>query len=288
MAVQVSAGGPSPVELTTQPALARDEAGPWLAAHRYLANIPATVLADCGDDGGGISWAIAHDEAGAVVGVGMHAAGRPPYLPPVAPPVAASFAEAWWEAGRRPRGALGDEAATAAYARRWEELSGEPLAATGREILHVLDRLVPPEGVPGAGRTGDPDDVELVSAWFSAFAAEVYPGAPGPIPRAEVEARLAAGRLLLWTGTAGHPVAMAGYRPPTAGVGRVGPVFTPPAARGHGYAAAVTTAATRVVLALGGEAMLFADAGNPTSNGVYRRIGYRPRGEIVRWEHRGR
>ena len=43
------------------------------------------------------------------------------------------------------------------------------------------------------------------------------------------------------------------------GVGRVGPVFTAPAARGHGYAAAVTAAATRAVLALGGEAMLFTE-----------------------------
>ncbi len=273
------------VELTTRPALARPAAGPWLARHPYLGNIPASVLADCRDDDADISWAIARDGTGTVIGVGMHAPGRPPYLPPVTPPVATAVARAWWDAGRRPRGALGDAAACAAYARRWEELSGDSLAPTTREILHVLERLEPPRGTLGSVRTGDPDDVEVAAAWFAAFAAEVYPRAPDPIPRADVEARLAAGRILLWM-VEDQPVAMSGYRPPSAGVGRVGPVYTPPEHRRHGYAAAVTAAATRAVLVLGGEAMLFTDAENPTSNGVYRRIGYRPRAEIVRWERR--
>ncbi|NEE13359.1 GNAT family N-acetyltransferase, partial [Streptomyces sp. SID7499] len=52
---------------------------------------------------------------------------------------------------------------------------------------------------------------------------------------------------------------------------------TPPELRGRGYAAAVTDAAGRAAGESGAaEVVLFADLANPTSNGVYLRIGYEP------------
>lgn len=274
------------VELTTRPDAVRDRAGAWLAAHPYTANIPASVLADLPDGGSDVVWALAFEDGGPVIGVAMDNPGRPAYLPDVPEPVAVAVAEAFHGAGRRPRGVLGDTAAGAAYARRWQDLSGEVLERGRAETLYVLDRLSAPDGVPGAPRPAGPRDVDLVEAWFSAFVVEVFPSAPDPVGRAEVERRVAAGGIVLWTSD-GAPVAMSGYRAPAAGVGRVGPVYTPPAARGRGYGAAVTAAATRAVLALGGAAMLFTDSGNPTSNGVYRRIGYRVAGEITRWAPTG-
>lgn len=54
-------------------------------------------------------------------------------------------------------------------------------------------------------------------------------------------------------------------------------VYTPPEHRGHGYAAAVTAEVSRAAREAGAqEVLLFTDLANPTSNGVYRRIGYRP------------
>jgi predicted GNAT family acetyltransferase len=59
-------------------------------------------------------------------------------------------------------------------------------------------------------------------------------------------------------------------------VPRIGPVYTPAEHRGHGYAAALTAAVAEDALAKGAVAVtLFADAANPTSNNVYRRIGFR-------------
>ncbi len=84
--------------------------------------------------------------------------------------------------------------------------------------------------------------------------------------------RVAQGGYLLWED--GEPVSMAGFRT-AVGVGRVGPVWTPPDRRGKGYAAAVTRAATRAILDVGAVAVLYTDLANPTSNGVYRRLGYR-------------
>lgn len=58
---------------------------------------------------------------------------------------------------------------------------------------------------------------------------------------------------------------------------RVGPVYTPAPFRGRGYAGAATVEVGRVALASGvDDVLLFTDLSNPTSNGLYQRIGYRP------------
>jgi predicted GNAT family acetyltransferase len=63
------------------------------------------------------------------------------------------------------------------------------------------------------------------------------------------------------------------------GVCRVQLVYTPPERRGHGYAAALVAALTAEQLSAGRRCMLYTDLANPTSNGLYRRIGYRWVGE---------
>lgn len=91
-----------------------------------------------------------------------------------------------------------------------------------------------------------------------------------------VDERTASGRLTLWE-TGGVPVSMAGVSLQVAGSVRVAPVYTPPEHRGHGYAAAVTAEVSRAAREAGAqEVLLFTDLANPTSNGVYQRIGYRP------------
>lgn len=60
------------------------------------------------------------------------------------------------------------------------------------------------------------------------------------------------------------------------GFARIGPVYTPPDRRGRGYAAGVTARAARAILDAGATPCLFTDLANPTSNGVYQRIGFEP------------
>ena len=61
---------------------------------------------------------------------------------------------------------------------------------------------------------------------------------------------------------------------PSAVVARVGPVYTPPEHRRHGFGGAVTGALSQLLLDRGARVMLYADAANPTSNSVYRALGY--------------
>jgi predicted GNAT family acetyltransferase len=140
--------------------------------------------------------------------------------------------------------------------------------------LYRLAELVAPSPAPGGGpRTATRADRGLLIDWHLAFGAEV--GRPGTHAERLVDERTAFGDLTLWE-TDGVPVSMAGVTRNIAGTVRVAAVYTPREHRGRGYAAAVTAEVSRAARAAGAEeVLLFTDLANPTSNGMYQRIGYR-------------
>jgi GNAT superfamily N-acetyltransferase len=202
----------------------------------------------------------------------------------VGPDAARAVAGAWHQAGRRLPGAVGDGTSGAAFVARWAELSGAEATVEMREGVHVLRGFAPADGVPGSARPALPADLDLIMAWLHAFVDEAVPGHVGA-DRAEELERIRRGQYLLWE-DGDAPVALAGLREPAGGFGRIGPVYTPPERRRRGYAAAVTTVATRRLLDAGATPMLHTDLANPTSNGVYARLGYDQVGELIRWAFR--
>jgi predicted GNAT family acetyltransferase len=99
-----------------------------------------------------------------------------------------------------------------------------------------------------------------------------------------VDARLFEGRgtAYLWENEAGTPVAMASASGPTPHGIRIGGVYTPPELRGRGYASSAVAALSARLLDEGRRlCFLFTDASNPTSNSIYRRIGYEQVAEVV-------
>jgi len=144
--------------------------------------------------------------------------------------------------------------------------------ATMAEIVYVL-RAFTATSAPGNWRRPTTDDVPLLRDWLRHFAEEAG------IPTHDIEA--AANRMLdvgfLWD-FAGETVAMCGYAGPVgdqgSAVARIGPVYTAPAHRKRGFGAAVTSAVVAHLQAMSDHIMLYADADNPTSNGVYQRLGF--------------
>ncbi|MBT2457846.1 GNAT family N-acetyltransferase [Streptomyces sp. ISL-86] len=170
-----------------------------------------------------------------------------------------------------------------ADARALAEAWGKPTAVTEETRLYRLAALVAPDPAPsGRARRAAEADLPLLLDWSQAFRREA--GVPGAASEAGLRDRLAYGGLLLWE-DAGGPVSMAGFTRPIASVARVGPVYTPAERRGRGYAAGVTYAVSEAAYAAGAlEVLLFTDLANPTSNGVYQRLGYTPvedRAEVV-------
>jgi predicted GNAT family acetyltransferase len=171
------------------------------------------------------------------------------------------------------------------FAELWSERAGASFRPTMRQGIYALERVEPLPPVPGTFRVATTADHELVLRWMVAFGEEVlHEGGPG---RAEaermVEHRLSPaspGGMALWEDE-GETVSIAGWGGRTPNGIRVGPVYTPPELRGHGYATAVTAELSQQLLDGrlfdGGRrfCFLYTDLANPTSNAIYERIGYR-------------
>ncbi|MGW1792759.1 GNAT family N-acetyltransferase [Streptomyces tubercidicus] len=199
---------------------------------------------------------------------------RPVLLSPMPDEAAAALMAALTAEGLGIPGVNGRRAAVEAAAGAWQRRHGGPVTVTGRRRLYRLGELTPPAPAPpGRARPATTADRGLLLDWFTAFAAET--GGSASRTRA-VDERIAGGRCLLWE-TAGRPVSLAGRTPTLSGMTRITPVYTPPELRGRGYAGAVTAALSRAARDAGGpELVLFTDLGNPTSNALYGRLGYRP------------
>jgi GNAT superfamily N-acetyltransferase len=282
----MSGSGPWRVEVGFDPEDLVRVAGVWLVSHAVDANVIGSALAGTlaqpPAERPDVLWLLViDDEDDKVGGVAMYRQGYEVFLPELPPGAAEEVAGELVRRGVRVPGSSGDEAASRAFALEWHRLTGEPWSQGMASRLYVLDALQPPTGIPGALRTAGEADVELCSAWAEAFLNESgATGLPGG-QRQVVSSRIAAGELSLWD-VAGERVSMAGASPVVGGVVRVNLVYTPPDLRGHGFGAAVSAGVTSRALENGADTcMLYADVANPTSNALYRRIGYRPFGESV-------
>jgi GNAT superfamily N-acetyltransferase len=178
---------------------------------------------------------------------------------------------------RRPVAGVGGPPGPArAFAGQWQRQTGQPAHVSRRERLYRLGELAPPDPAPpGRARAAAATDTALLLAWLAAFQSEADP-AGGPVRRAMVDERISYGGLTVWEAGDG-PVSLAGRTRAVAGQARIGPVYTPPAHRGHGYGGAVTIAVSQQALAAGvAEVLLYTDLANPTSNALYQRLGYQP------------
>ena len=97
-----------------------------------------------------------------------------------------------------------------------------------------------------------------------------------------MDARVA--REQFWVWDDGGTVSMASRVGTVAGVVRVQYVYTPPDRRGAGYATACVEQMSRVLTDRGLRCVLFTDLANPTSNAIYRRIGYEAVAEILGYD----
>ncbi|WP_319457824.1 MULTISPECIES: GNAT family N-acetyltransferase [unclassified Mycobacterium] len=184
------------------------------------------------------------------------------------------------------RSVRGARPAAEAFTDAWCDVTDGQAVPTTEDVLYRLGDLVPPTGVPGRERPALDVDDELIVDWLDEFLVEAFGYAPDRAARVGYLREIvdAGGRFVLWT-VDDVPVSMARVHAPAVGTSRIGPVYTPPEHRGHGYAAAVTSAAVALAKRTGArDVVLFADVANPVSNGVYRRIGFVPVAEHVHFE----
>lgn len=189
----------------------------------------------------------------------------------------------------RPLPGVSAEARTAeGFAEAWQRRTGAVAVPYQRQRLYRLGALAVPQPVPqGRARIAGEGDRELLVRWFGEFSRDIGES-EGVRAESWADARLAYGGVTLWEAPDGGPVSMAGLTPAVAGQIRVAPVYTPAPLRGRGYAGAATAEVSRLARERGAdEVLLFTDLANPTSNGLYQRIGYRPVADFAVYDFQG-
>jgi predicted GNAT family acetyltransferase len=177
-------------------------------------------------------------------------------------------------------GVIGPTGVAERFARRWQEFTGRAYEVRIRERIFRLSAVQPLSPPPGALVRPTVADRDLLVRWSLDFGKEALGDDDRTQAERMVDERLAAADpmargLYLWVD--GAPVAMAGYTGPTPHGIRVGPVYTPKAFRGKGYASALVAQMSQALLD-GGRTycFLFTNLANPTSNHIYQQIGYEP------------
>lgn len=180
-----------------------------------------------------------------------------------------------------PDGAIGPEQHGRDVANVFAEWRGGSVEYASDEIIYELRELREPTPPPGAVRAATAADGPLVTRFLSEFFREVV--LPHPPDPAGLAARvLSRNAARLWDD--GEPRALACWaRHMTTGTA-IAPIYTSPESRGRGYGSAVTAALCRELFAEGRAFVcLHAERKNPTSNHVYRKLGFRESSTINVW-----
>jgi predicted GNAT family acetyltransferase len=165
------------------------------------------------------------------------------------------------------------------FAAAWQERTGAGVAQGHAQGIYRLERVVPPRPATGAARAAADGDRELLLQWLHAFSVEALHEAEPGRDRLErmVDQRLgphSESGFVLWE-DGGEPVSLTGFGSPTPNGSRIGPVYTPPERRGHGYASALVGDVSQARLDAGYRfCFLYTDLANPTSNRIYVDLGY--------------
>ncbi|MER7575969.1 GNAT family N-acetyltransferase [Streptomyces sp. NPDC126514] len=199
-------------------------------------------------------------------------------LTPLTAEQAATLAPHLAALGISPSDVIADHDTATAFAESWHRHTGAEPVPFWRTHLYRLGTLTPPQPPPaGRGRVTGEKDRRQVVRWCREFCVEVgEQSSLDLIDAGSWEAsRFGDRHFTFWETPDGTPASMAAATSMAAGMVRVDPVYTPAPLRGRGYAGAVTAEVSRAALAAGAtDVVLYADPANPTSNAVYRRLGY--------------
>jgi RimJ/RimL family protein N-acetyltransferase len=192
----------------------------------------------------------------------------------------APLAAAVRDSGLPVPGVVGNRPTVDRFNEVWAPLAGvAPRLRMGQGVF-ALEEVRAVVVAAGSPRPAGSPDRALVVEWLGAFWVEALPeSAQRDRVERMVDHRLdpATADAGFWVWEAeGQALSLVGYGGPTPGGIRIGPVYTPPEHRRRGYCTSLMAAVSAWLLGQGRKrCYLYTDLANPTSNAIYRRIGYR-------------
>jgi GNAT superfamily N-acetyltransferase len=276
------------LEFYDDPALFLEVAGDLLATDPVIGSVIATVTrqAAAGGGTGPYAWWLVVREGGAIVSAGMRTAPFEPYptfVMPMPESAALDLARALHGRGEPLGGSNGALPAASVIAEETARLTGGRAEVNQHTRLFECTEVTVPEPDPRWRlRAAEQPDAELSLHWYTRFGAEADEqagreagsGHTEHFSLEEIRRKIEDRVIWLVEDPTGEVVHLTGVSTPAYGVSRVGPVYTPPAHRGHGLASYAVAELTRRGLAEGIRMCLFTDQANPTSNKIYEALGY--------------
>jgi GNAT superfamily N-acetyltransferase len=170
-------------------------------------------------------------------------------------------------------GVVGPASGAELFARQWTKQHGGRWRTKFRQRIHVLRSVATAENLPtGSLRQMEEPDAGLIREWMNGFVSDTGIAAP---PERFLAPLLERRAFFLWEDDEPRSVVGSGRDTPNGAC--ITAVYTPPRYRGKGYATASVAALSTMILASGREfCCLYTDLDNPTSNSIYRKIGYEP------------
>jgi predicted GNAT family acetyltransferase len=139
--------------------------------------------------------------------------------------------------------------------------------------LYRLRRVNPVRLSSGKLRLATIGDKRLLTKWAHSFHEDVFLSANTDMPEDDINPRIDKGEVYLWEDDV--PVSMAATTRPTENGISISFVYTPPSLRRKGYATSCVAMLSKELLRTGYKfCTLYADLSNPTSNSIYKNIGF--------------
>jgi GNAT superfamily N-acetyltransferase len=172
-----------------------------------------------------------------------------------------------------------------AFASEWEGRGRGTRRDSMQQRIYRLRRVCDVPLREGSLRRATVEDADVIEAWTGAFLQEAEREPNADRAREIAQRRIARRELYLWGNP--EPRTMVGRSRPTRNTTTVNAVYTPPKHRRQGLATSAVAMLSRALLDEGiAECVLYTDLDNPTSNRIYRRIGYEPVADAVRYRFR--
>lgn len=170
-------------------------------------------------------------------------------------------------------GVVGEPDIADAFARAWCDVRAVEIAQTMKQRIYDLTSVRPIPISPGRMRQASMEDIELVTDWAAGFHRDTFGLSEPELIRGRTAKMIERGEVYFWED--GDAVSMAAKSRPTGDVITVGMVYTPPEYRKRGYASSCVATLSELLLKSGyRHCTLYTDLANPTSNRIYKRIGY--------------